>query len=345
MRRRIFLPIGRITSHRRRRGGARHRHAQPAPLREAPERAAGARGPARPAGDASSRDGQIAGPWSTWRWTANRDGEWSLARVAVREHTGRLGPPRPPPPGRVGPGARADRPAGHPGHRQPARRARADAPRRPGQRPAGPARRPPQRGGRRARRRAPRRRARASCPSTTRWRSSSALDRERAADVLEEMDPDDAADLLAELPRPEQERAARPDGARRGRPGPPADELPAGHRGQRDDLGAGDPDAGRDGRRGAGPDPRAAAAPGRRRAGLRGPGADGHADRAATWAWSTSSGCCASRPSSILGGIVDSDIDPLRPETAAARRSPGGWRRTTWWRCRWSTSTTGWSAR
>jgi len=33
-----------------------------------------------------------------------------------------------------------------------------------------------------------------------------ALDRERAADVLEEMDPDDAADLLAELPKPEQER-------------------------------------------------------------------------------------------------------------------------------------------
>jgi Mg/Co/Ni transporter MgtE len=31
------------------------------------------------------------------------------------------------------------------------------------------------------------------------------LDRERAADVLEEMDPDDAADLLAELPRTEQE--------------------------------------------------------------------------------------------------------------------------------------------
>jgi CBS domain-containing protein/flagellar motility protein MotE (MotC chaperone) len=32
-----------------------------------------------------------------------------------------------------------------------------------------------------------------------------ALDRERAADVLEEMDPDDAADLLAELPSAEQE--------------------------------------------------------------------------------------------------------------------------------------------
>jgi CBS domain-containing protein len=32
-----------------------------------------------------------------------------------------------------------------------------------------------------------------------------ALDRERAADILEEMDPDDAADLLAELPKPDQE--------------------------------------------------------------------------------------------------------------------------------------------
>jgi flagellar motility protein MotE (MotC chaperone) len=32
-----------------------------------------------------------------------------------------------------------------------------------------------------------------------------ALGRERAADVLEEMDPDDAADLLAELPEPEQQ--------------------------------------------------------------------------------------------------------------------------------------------
>ena len=31
------------------------------------------------------------------------------------------------------------------------------------------------------------------------------LDRERAADILEEMDPDDAADLLAELPKPEQD--------------------------------------------------------------------------------------------------------------------------------------------
>ncbi|MEN3305338.1 MAG: hypothetical protein V7603_1540 [Micromonosporaceae bacterium] len=33
----------------------------------------------------------------------------------------------------------------------------------------------------------------------------SALEPERAADVLEEMDPDDAADLLAELPEPEQQ--------------------------------------------------------------------------------------------------------------------------------------------
>jgi CBS domain-containing protein len=33
----------------------------------------------------------------------------------------------------------------------------------------------------------------------------SALDRDRAADVLEEMDPDDAADLLGELPKPDRE--------------------------------------------------------------------------------------------------------------------------------------------
>ena len=46
------------------------------------------------------------------------------------------------------------------------------------------------------------------------------LDRERAADVLEQMDPDDAADLLAELPHAEQIDAARPDGAGRGGPGP-----------------------------------------------------------------------------------------------------------------------------
>ena len=28
--------------------------------------------------------------WSTSRWSADRAGEWSLTRVAVREHTGRL---------------------------------------------------------------------------------------------------------------------------------------------------------------------------------------------------------------------------------------------------------------
>ncbi len=66
-----------------------------------------------------------------------------------------------------------------------------------------------------------------------------ALDRERAADVLEEMDPDDAADLLAELPQPEQDvllDLMEPDEAD---PVRAAAELHAGHRRQRDDLRAG----------------------------------------------------------------------------------------------------------
>jgi hypothetical protein len=47
-------------------------------------------------------------------------------------------------------------------------------------------------------------------------------------------------------------------------------------------------------------------------------------------------------PSSILGG------SSTTTSTAAARRptsprSPGGWRRTTWSRCRWWTTRTGWS--
>ncbi len=45
-----------------------------------------------------------------------------------------------------------------------------------------------------------------SCPRTTRSRSSASSQEERAADVLEAMDPDDAADLLSELPEEEKER-------------------------------------------------------------------------------------------------------------------------------------------
>jgi len=45
----------------------------------------------------------------------------------------------------------------------------------------------------------------AELPEQDQVKIIAALDRERAADVLEEMDPDDAADLLAELPHVEQQ--------------------------------------------------------------------------------------------------------------------------------------------
>ena len=90
-----------------------------------------------------------------------------------------------------------------------------------------------------------------SCPRTTRSRSSASWTSERAADVLEEMEPDDAADLLAELPPETARAAARADGARRGRRRAPAAHLRRRHRRRHDDHRAGDPAAGRDGRRGA----------------------------------------------------------------------------------------------
>ena len=99
-------------------------------------------------------------PWSTsaWRPTAPASGRWprspsasTTGRLTRRGHLHQVEWDR---------GPRPDRPARHPGHGQPARRARADAPRRPGQRAAGPAGRPPQRGRRRPRRRAAGRRAR-----------------------------------------------------------------------------------------------------------------------------------------------------------------------------------------
>ena len=68
-----------------------------------------------------------------------------------------------------------------------------------------------------------------SSPRTSRSSSSARWRTSRAADVLEEMDPDDAADLLAELPERPQP-AARADGARRGRAGAPAAQVLRGHR-------------------------------------------------------------------------------------------------------------------
>ena len=53
---------------------------------------------------------------------------------------------------------------------------------------------------------------------------------ERLARVLDEMEADDAADLLAEFSAQPPGRAARRDGSRGGRAGPPAAHLQAGHR-------------------------------------------------------------------------------------------------------------------
>ena len=144
---------------------------------------------------------------------------------------------------------------------------------------------------------------------------------ERAADVLERMDPDDAADLLAELPKAEQTLLLdlmEPDEAA------PVRQLMNYRPGTAGSVMTSEPvilTAGRDGGRGAGPDPRAGAVPGRRRAGLRGPGAV-----------ATPSGkylgmvhfqrLLREPPSSILGGIVDSDLDPLRPGRHAHRDHP-----------------------
>ncbi len=145
-----------------------------------------------------------------------------------------------------------------------------------------------------------------------------ALGRERAADVLEEMDPDDAADLLNELPPPEQDvllDLMEPDEA------DPVRQLlnyTARHRRQRDDLRAGDHGAGRDGRRGAGPHPRTAALPGRRRTGLRRPAADGHPDRPLPrhGALPAAAARAAGRPARRAGG--------QRHRPAAAEHPPAG---------------------
>ena len=157
-----------------------------------------------------------------------------------------------------------------------------------------------------------------------------ALDRERAADVLEEMDPDDAADLLAELPEPEQEvllDLMEPDEADAGAASCCA--YPPGTAGS---VMTSEPvilHAGRDGRRGAGPHPRAAAAAGRRRAGVRGPRRRWPRRPAATSASCTSSGCCASRRRRC-SAAWSTTTSTRCARTPRWPRSPSGWRRTTW---------------
>ncbi len=143
------------------------------------------------------------------------------------------------------------------------------------------------------------------------------LDRERAADVLERMDPDDAADLLAELPKSEQTLLLdlmEPDEADSGAA---TAELLAGYGRQRDDLRAGDPHAGLHGGRGPGPDPRTGAGPGGGGPGVRGPRADVHPEREVPGHGPLPAPAPrAAGP--LLGALVDDDLEPLRPETDLA---------------------------
>ena len=144
------------------------------------------------------------------------------------------------------------------------------------------------------------------------------LGTERAADVLEEMDPDDAADLLGELNPTDAEMLLTRMDPEESEPGAPAAAALPRHRGRLDDLGAGGADPGHHRRRGAGPGPRSRPHP---RAGVAWcswcarprpprPGA--------TWAACTCSGCCANRPRELVGGIVDTDLLTLTPETPLA---------------------------
>ena len=171
-----------------------------------------------------------------------------------------------------------------------------------------------------------------------------ALDRERAADVLEEMDPDDAADLLAELPKPEQEvllDLMEPDEAA---PVRAAAGLPAGH-GRR--VMTSEPII-------LTPDATVAEALARIREPHLSPAvaaqvfvarrADRHARPGATSASCTSSGCSANRRGDARRRARQRHR-PARPGDRRWPRSPGGWPRTTWSRCRSWTTTTGWSAR
>jgi Mg/Co/Ni transporter MgtE len=142
----------------------------------------------------------------------------------------------------------------------------------------------------------------------------SRLDRERAADVLEEMDPDDAADLLAELPATEQEvllDLMQPDEAG------PVRQLMKYRPGTAGSVMTSEPVI-------MTPDATVAEALARIREPQLSPvvAAQVFVTRAPM---ATPTGkflgmvhfqrLLREPPSSILGGVIDNDIDPLRPET------------------------------
>jgi len=141
------------------------------------------------------------------------------------------------------------------------------------------------------------------------------LDRERAADVLERMDPDDAADLLAELPKAEQQvllDLMEPDEAA------PVRQLMNYHPGTAGSVMTSEPVL-------MTPDATVAEALARIREPDLSPviAAQVFVARAPA---ATPSGkylgmihfqrLLREPPSSILGGIVDNDIDPLHPDTS-----------------------------
>ena len=155
------------------------------------------------------------------------------------------------------------------------------------------------------------------------------LEEERAADVLEAMQPDDAADLLSELPQADAEKLLElmePDEAAHAAP---AARLLRRHRRRHDDHRAGDPAAGRDRRRGAGPGPPARAVPRAGRPGLRLPAADGDARPGGSSASRTSSGCSASRRRRWSAASSTPASSRCAPRCRWPR-SPTTWRPTTW---------------
>ena len=218
---------------------------------------------------------------------------------------------------------RADRHRRRAGHRRAARRAGGHAPGRPGQRAAGPARHPAQRGRRRAGRRAPGRRARGAArarPGGDPRRAGPGTGRRRAG-----------GDGPGRRRRPARRAAqagaggaARPDGAGRGRTRyAQLLDYPPGTAGSRDDLRAGHPD------RRTPPSPRRWPGSGSRSCPRRSPRRSSWPGRrwpprpAATWAWCTSSGCCASRrpPCWAASSTTTSTrCDPATPLPEITRR-------------------------